>query len=58
MVELVDITFVQLVLISVTLALLLENHVQMIELASVILVLLMEVLVGVIFVHAFEHGLT
>ena len=57
MVELAGIIFAQSVLAGVTLALLLENHVQMVELAGVIFALLIEVLVDVILVYPFKDDL-
>ena len=45
-------------LADVILALLLESHVQIIELVSVILALSMELMVGIIFAYPFEDGLT
>ena len=67
MLELVDVTLALLMLAGITLtllmlagiafALLLESYMQMIELASIILALLIEVLGGVIFAHLFEDTL-
>ena len=57
MVKLVDITFALSVLADVTLTLLLESYVQIIELVGVILALSMEVLVSVILAHPFEDNL-
>ena len=58
MVELAVVTLALSVLVSVTLALLLESHMQIIELAGVIFAFLIKVLVDVIFAHLFKDRLT
>ena len=57
MVELANIIFTLFVLAGIILVLLLESHMQMIELAGIIFILSIKRLIDVILTHLFEDGL-